>query len=97
MSWKYRPSQTLSFVSGFHLHGTDLNEELSFEPRASLRWQFDVEQAITLGFGIHGKMESLPNYFSIIPSVDGTATMPNKDIGFTKARHYVIGYENKFV
>lgn len=95
VSWKYRPSQVLSLVTGFHVHGTDLNDEISFEPRASLRWQFDVEQAFTLGFGLHGKMESLPNYFSIIPTADGTPGMPNKNIEFSKARHYVLGYENK--
>lgn len=94
ISWKYRLSETLSLVSGFHAHGTNLNNKISVEPRASLRWQFDVEQTLTAGFGIHGKMESLPNYFSIVPSDEGTFSTPNKDIEFSKARHYVLGYEN---
>ena len=95
VSWKYRPVEKLSLVSGFHMHGTTLNDELSFEPRASLKWQFNPTQAFTAGFGVHGKMESLTNYYSIIPDENGQATMPNMNLGFSKARHYVIGYENR--
>src|SRR5690606_32848052 len=72
-----------------------LNEEVSIEPRASMRWQFRPNQAVTAGFGIHAKMESLPNYYGIIEAEDGSLTMPNKSMGFSKARHYVMGYENK--
>lgn len=95
ISWKYRPLQNLSFVSGVHAQGITLNNSGTIEPRASLRWEFRPRQALTGGFGIHGKMESLPDYYSIITAEDGTATMPNKAMGFSKARHYVIGYENR--
>jgi hypothetical protein len=40
-------------------------------------------------------MESLTNYFSIVPSENDEMDMPNKQLDFSKARHYVIGYENK--
>lgn len=95
ISWKYRPMENLSFVSGAHIHGTTLNNELSIEPRASLRWQLNPRQAFTAGFGIHGKMEALTNYYGIITDESGNSFMPNKDIGFAKARHYVVGYENR--
>lgn len=95
ISWKFRPWENLSIVSGIHSHGISLNDEFSFEPRAGLKWQFKPTQAFTAGFGIHGKMESLPNYYSIIYKEDGTPSMPNKDIGFSKAVHYVVGYENR--
>lgn len=95
VSWKYRPWERLSIVSGVHAHGTTINDEFSIEPRASLKWQFDPRQAITAGFGIHGKMESLTNYYSIISDENGVASKPNVDIGFSKARHYVVGYENR--
>src|SRR5690606_25173548 len=95
ISWKYRHSDKLSFVSGIHLHGASLNNDLYIEPRASMRWQFQPGQALTLGFGMHGKMESLTNYFSIISDETGTDAMPNKNIGFSKAAHYVAGYENQ--
>src|SRR5690606_10055317 len=37
----------------------------------------------------------LPNYYGVVEGEDGTTSMPNKHIGFSKARHYVVGYENK--
>jgi hypothetical protein len=94
-SWKYRPWQDVSIVSGIHVQKVSLTDEASVEPRASIRWQFQSTQAFTAGFGIHGKMESLPNYFAIVRSADGSETMPNQSLGFSKARHYVLGYENK--
>ena len=60
-----------------------------------MRWDFYPGQAFTAGFGVHGKMESLPNYFSIIRNDAGVASMPNKEIGFSKALHYVAGYEKR--
>src|SRR5690606_26076157 len=48
ISWKYRHSDKLSFVSGIHLHGASLNNDLYIEPRASMRWQFQPGQALTL-------------------------------------------------
>lgn len=95
VSWKYRPLQHLSFVSGLHAQGTTINTAKSIEPRASVRWEFHPRQALTGGFGIHGKMESLPDYYSLIENEDGQVTMPNKNMEFSKARHYVIGYENR--
>jgi hypothetical protein len=95
ISWKYRSSEKVSFVSGIHVHGATLNNDLYIEPRASMRWQFHPRQAFTAGFGMHGKMESLTNYFSIIADESGSAAMPNKNIGFSKAAHYVAGYENQ--
>jgi len=95
ISWKYRPLEKLSFVSGVHVHGTTLNSDLYIEPRASMRLAFKPKQAFTAGFGIHGKMESLTNYFSIIPDETGTGAMLNRNIGFSKAIHYVTGYENQ--
>ena len=95
ISWKYRPLQDLSFVTGLHAQGTTINTAKSIEPRASMRWEFHPRQALTGGFGIHGKMASLPDYYSLVENEAGAIAMPNKSLGFSKAAHYVIGYENR--
>lgn len=94
-SWKYRPWEDLSIVSGIHAQQISMDHAFSIEPRASIRWQLNEKQALTAGFGIHGKMESLPNYYSLVETGENEYTMPNRKIGFSKARHYVVGYENK--
>jgi hypothetical protein len=95
VSWKFRPVEDVSIVSGVHIQKISMNDDVSIEPRASVRWQFHPTQAFTAGFGMHGKMESLTNYYSIVANENGTTEMPNKNLDFSKARHYIVGYENK--
>jgi len=95
VSWKYRPLEKLTVVTGLHAQGVSLDNEVSIEPRTSVRWQFHPLQAFTAGFGVHGKMESLPNYYAIVPDEQGDAQMPNRNLGLSKAHHYVLGYERK--
>ncbi|MGC3944801.1 MAG: TonB-dependent receptor [Chryseolinea sp.] len=95
VSWRFRPTNDISLVSGLHVQKVSLNSEISVEPRISARWQFHPTQAVTAGFGIHGKMESLPNYFAIVDDGNGGSNMPNTDLKMNKARHFVVGYENK--
>lgn len=95
VSWKYRPWEDVTLVSGLHAQGTSLNSHASIEPRASVRWQFHPRQAISAGWGIHGKMESLTNYYSIVEDGMDNTSMPNTGLDFSMAQHYVLGYENK--
>jgi hypothetical protein len=89
-SWRWRLSEQISLVNGLHSQKTSLNKSISIEPRSALRFDFAKRQALTAGFGVHSKMDALPNYFAIINN-----STPNKNLGFAKANHYVLGYENK--
>lgn len=95
VSWKYRPIEDLQLVAGAHVQKISLNDEVTIEPRLSTRWQFRPTQALTAGFGVHAKMESLPNYFSLIADENGNMQRPNRNMEMSRANHYVIGYENK--
>lgn len=92
-SWKYRISEKLSLVNGFHLLYFGLNKKIAIEPRAALKWQFKPQQSLSLGFGLHSRIESLEYYLANVEMIDGTIRQPNKDLGFTKARHFVLGYD----
>lgn len=92
-SWKYRISSELTAISGVHLMATELNQNLAVEPRIGLQWAFTPTQALSAAFGVHSKMESMINYFAVNSDED-IATMPNKNLDFSKARHYVLGYNN---
>src|SRR5690606_32501894 len=70
------------------------NEKIVVEPRLALRYELDETQAITAGFGIHTKMASLPNHYSIVQQENGEYTQPNKNLELLQAEHYVVGYEN---
>ena len=94
-SWRWRLSPRLTLINGIHSQKTSQNQAITFEPRSSLRLDLPHRQAITVGYGQHSKMTSLPNYFARIGDSQGNLSMPNTGIDLLKARHLVLGYENK--
>jgi hypothetical protein len=94
VNWKYRITEGLTFVSGLHYMQLTLNNNMTFEPRVGMRWNFAPNQSLNAGFGIHSRHEALTAYFARNTADDGTITFPNHDLNFSKARHFVLGYDN---
>jgi len=94
-SWKWRISNDLTLVSGLHYMRTTLNDSYSIEPRIGLKWAFAPTQSLSAGYGTHSKMESLLNYFVYTTDENGNRYQPNLNMKFPKARHFVIGYDNR--
>lgn len=95
-NWKYRINEDLTFTGGAHLLSNLLNNTYSLEPRAGLKWNFTPNQSLSLGFGVHSKMESLPSFFVQFEGDDGVVRRPNFNLDFPKSRQYVLGYQNYF-
>lgn len=95
ITWKWRATERLSIVTGIHSQNTSQNSEITFEPRASVRYDLPKGQAITAGVGIHSNMTSLSNYYTLVYDANGYKRSPNTSLELLKARHYVVGYENK--
>lgn len=94
VNWKHRFNDKLTLVTGIHSMYFFLNSNYTIEPRLGLKWQFNPSQAISFGFGIHSKMESLSTYFVQQIQTDSLAFQPNRNLDFTKAQHYIVGYES---
>lgn len=93
-TWKYRPTESLTFISGLHYTHIFMNDDTDLQPRLSARWNFAPNQFFTAGFGRHSKMESLLTYQAVRTLDDGSEIRPNENIKMPKAHHYVVGYEN---
>lgn len=96
LSWKYRMNEKLSLVNGLHWLHFDLTGESSWEPRSSLHWQFAPDKSFSLGYGMHSRIESLEYYFGNYIADNGAILNYNRDLGLTKANHFVVGYEKAF-
>ncbi|MEQ9593397.1 MAG: TonB-dependent receptor [Cyclobacteriaceae bacterium] len=96
VSWKFRIAPGLSLVNGFHWLRFDLTRESSFEPRSSLRWQFAPDKVLSVGYGLHSRIESLEYYFGNYIADNGAHLKNNTDLGLTKSRHFILGYEKTF-
>lgn len=95
VNWKYRITSQLSLVTGVHASYFALNDDYSIEPRAGLKYKFLSNQSISFGFGVHSKLESLSTYFIQQNNENNIPYKPNKDLKMSKAKHYVIGYNNQ--
>jgi len=95
--FRYRVTEQFSITGG--LHGTyfDLNGSSALEPRLSLAYQLPANQTVTLSYGLHSQLQPLPVYFQAIDFQTGVRDPSNKQLGFSKADHYIIGYEKRFL
>lgn len=93
-SWRYRVLKSLTVNVGLHYMRFSLNGNHSLEPRMGMKWQFSPNQSLSAGFGIHSKLETLTNYFTEVIEEDDAISYPNKDLELSKARHYVLAYQN---
>ncbi len=93
-TWQHKFSDNLIVNSGLHSQYYDLNQQLSFEPRISGLWKFSPNQQISFGYGLHSQLQPRIIYFT--KEYDYTTNMygnDNQHIGFSRAHHYVMGYD----
>ncbi|MCF8279423.1 MAG: TonB-dependent receptor [Bacteroidales bacterium] len=95
VTWKWRASERLSFVSGFHNMNVLLNSKSTLEPRFAVEWNATPRSTIRAGYGKHSNMESIHHYFAKVEQPDGSFTEPNRDLGLLKADHFVLGFEQR--
>ena len=65
-----------------------LNGNYSIEPRAGIKYQFRSNQSLSVGYGMHSRLEMLNYYFT---KKDGEHI--NKDLDFTRAHHISLAYD----
>ncbi|MDF7814737.1 TonB-dependent receptor [Hymenobacter sp. YC55] len=92
--WKYRATEQLTFTSGMHVLHFGLNSNTAVEPRVGARWAFSPKQSISAGLGLHSRLEAPFVYYTRLPQADGSYRETNRDLGLTRAVHYVLSYDN---
>ena len=86
---QHRINQELTVNGGMHVSYFALNDQIYVEPRAGFRWQVNPKSAITGGAGMHSRMETISLYMA----QDTLGVQNNRNLGFTRAFHGVLGYE----
>lgn len=89
---KLKASQNFTVNTGLHYLHLMLNNTYSIEPRLGVKWNVAGNQSINAGVGLHSKMLTVTNYFAQVQE-NGATVLPNKNLGFYKAAHFVAGYE----
>jgi len=91
-NWQYRIGESFTVNTGLHFIQFYLNNNYSVEPRLGVQWNLNPRHALSAGFGIHSRKESMTLYTGEYTTHDGTVITPNMVLELSKARHYVLAY-----
>lgn len=86
----YKFSDNLSFNPGIHYMALLYNSNSSLEPRASIKWDVNRKNSIAIAYGLHSQLQGWGVYFSEQKDANGLIIHPNKNLGPTKAHHFVL-------
>jgi hypothetical protein len=84
-------SEEMTMNAGVNAQLFTLNNNYTIEPRLGFRYQYQPSQSLNFGYGLHSRLEKL-NYYFAKNKISGNTAI-NKDLDFTKAHHFVIGYD----
>ena len=90
--WQYKPANNVTVNAGLHYLHLSLNNTSAVEPRFSAKWNINKRNSLAIGYGLHSQTQIWGVYFAKQQNPDGSFSLPNKDLDFTKAHHYVLSY-----
>ncbi|HYC29561.1 MAG TPA: TonB-dependent receptor, partial [Chitinophagaceae bacterium] len=88
--WQYKPAGRLTLNGGFHYLRLLYNQTAAIEPRAYIKWQAGGKTSVAFAVGGHSQMQALGVYFAQKETAPGHFTHPNRELGLTRAVHYVV-------
>lgn len=91
LSHKFTPQLTAN-VGAHYLHLL-LNNTYSVEPRLSLHYEASAKHAFSAGYGIHSQVQPIGIYFYQFADANGQLSYPNRNLGLSKAQHFVLAYD----
>lgn len=92
-NWQYKVTSDITINSGLHGQVLTLNGATAIEPRVGVQWKAGVRHRFSAAFGSHSQLPPIEIYFTKIEEPMGGETEPNRDLGFIKSNHWVLGYD----
>ncbi len=91
---RYKPTNAITFTGGLHSMYYTLNKTSSIEPRAGITYQINNRNTLLFNYGLHSQSQPLPVYL-YQQNNNGIIDKSNQNLNFTKAHHFVLGYEKR--
>lgn len=83
--------EKLTLNAGVNTQLFTLNNNYTIEPRLGLSYQLNKTNKLSLGYGLHSRLEALNIYFA--NTINSTNSKANKDLDFTKSHHWIMAYD----
>lgn len=95
VQWKHKFSDKVVLNAGLNSQYFTQGDALSpVEPRIGLKITAKKNQFFSIGAGLHSQWQPAYIYYYQVPTDTGTTTAANRNLGFTKSAHFVVGYDN---
>ena len=94
--WQFRPSEDWTINSGVHAQYFAMNQTSAVEPRLGAKYRLNQQQSLSAGLGLHSQMQPIVIYYNREELSDGSVLANNRNLGFNRAAHAVLGYDNQF-
>lgn len=96
ISYQYKASDNLTLNAGLYYQLLLLSNAQNLEPRLGMNWSVNKTNKLSFSYGYHSQMQPLEVYFleSVVDA--NTTVQPNRNLGFTKSHHLVLGYDSYF-
>jgi len=91
--WQFKLNNLLILNMGLNYEYLGLTNKSSFEPRTGIKWSFNKNKSLSFAYGLHSQIPFILAYYQEVEQDDGSFITPNTDLGFTKAHHFVLGYD----
>jgi ethanolamine utilization microcompartment shell protein EutS len=91
--WQHKFSDQLELNAGINGLFFGYNKKISADPRLSFKWQIDGRQSLSLGTGIFSQLPEKMFYFVETDLPDGSVALTNKNLGYMRSFHLVMGYD----
>lgn len=93
---RYKPTDKIIFSAGLHGMNFSFNSAKVIEPRAAFSYRINAKNSLSISYGLHSQLQPLPVYLYQSRTASGI-DQRNRSLGFSKAQHFVLGYENRFL
>jgi hypothetical protein len=92
VQWKHRFSEKLTLNSGLSLMHYALNNQAVLEPRLGATYVLNDRSSLSAAYGLHSNVQPVLLSFYQSYDPDGSYRLSNRDLGFTRSHHLVVGY-----
>lgn len=92
--WQHKFTSKLTIYTGLHFQQFLFNSTYAFDPRLSMSYQASKRAKFSIAYGKHSQLQPLYVYF--VEDYDDDKdlyTQTNNGLDFTKAQHFVAGYD----
>lgn len=93
VQWQHRFNSRLTLNTGLNSQHLALNSTTSLDGRVGIQYSTGNSGALTFAYGGHSQMQSLMTYFHETRIASNTNVQTNRELGFTRSQHGVVGWE----